>query len=94
MGLCYWITLDIENSESTPKKRVKAKLDIAFYLTVGSGAAAVIATTLNLLQCTCDRRNRNDEDDMSMELMYHELLATDTDLPPIPPPLPPPTYQP
>ncbi len=83
MILCYLVVLEVENTERKSGYVVDVKLDIAFFLTVGAGVAAIIATTLNLLQCTCEKR-RHDADELGMELMYDDL-PDDINLPPMPP---------
>ena len=84
MVVCYMVVLEIENNESKPGKNVKVSLDIAFYLIIGAGVNAVVATTLNLLQCNCEKRQTNPDHEMMMELMYEDL-PFDYDLPPMPP---------
>ncbi len=86
MVLCYLVVLEVENTEIKAGETVKVKLDIAFFLTVSSGVAGIVATTLNLLQCTCEKtRHASSMDDLDMELMYDDH-AGDLDLPPMPPP--------
>lgn len=84
MAICYMAVLEIENNESKPGMEVDVSLDIAFYLVIGAGVMAVVATTLNLLQCTCEKREVNSDHEMMMELMYDDL-PFDNELPPMPP---------
>lgn len=85
MLLCYFVVMEIENTEAKRNATsIKVRLDIAFFLTVGAGIAAVIATTLNLLHCTCEKTSQS-QDEMAMQLMYDDDLPTDRDLPPMPP---------
>eukprot|EP00794_Sanderia_malayensis_P005351 gene5351-6022_t len=83
MILCYLVVVEVENTEFKAGHIVKVNLDIAFYLTVGAGVASVVATTLNLLQCTCEK-TREECDDLGMELMYDDM-PDDISLPPMPP---------
>lgn len=87
IGLCYWITLDVSSlTVSTPygSKQVQCKFDIAFYLVIGAGATALLATTLSLMKITCERhprRHRHHEgSDMQLQLIYDyaDELALDT----------------
>ena len=91
MIVCYLVVLEVENSGVKAGVKVKVSLSIAFYLIIGAGVNAVVATTLNLLQCTCEKRNRDAENEMAMELMYDDL-PVDYDLPAMPPPPMPPAY--
>lgn len=84
MVVCYMVVLEIESNESKPEKEVKVSLDIAFYLVIGAGVNAVVATTLNLLQCTCEKRPNDSDHEMMMELMYDDL-SFENGLPPMPP---------
>ena len=90
MSLCYWITVDVSKLKLVGTVRVKCSLDVAFYMVIGAGIAAVTATTLSLLQITCEkkeRRHRHRDSDMQLQLMYHQELD---DMPPFAPPV----YQP
>ncbi|XP_057306771.1 transmembrane protein 127-like isoform X2 [Hydractinia symbiolongicarpus] len=62
--------------------------DIAFYLVIGSGVAAVIATTLSLLQITCEKRQPRPRygSDMQLQLICHNEAETFDNLPPVAPP--------
>jgi len=84
MVVCYMVVLEVQNSESKPGKEVKVTFSIAFYLVIGAGVNAVIAATLNLLQCNCEKRQSNSDHEMMMDLMYDDT-PIDYDLPPMPP---------
>ena len=76
MGLCYWITVDISKLKGS-KTSVVSSLDVAFYLVAGAGISAIIAVTLNLLDITCERkeRSRRHGSDMQLTLISEESLA-------------------
>ena len=84
MVVCYMVVLEVQNSESKPGKEVKVSLDIAFYLVIGAGVNSVIATTLNLLQCNCEKRQDTQDHEMMMDLIYDDI-PVDYELPPMPP---------
>lgn len=86
--LCYWITVDVNKLKLIGTVQVKCTLDIAFYLVIGSGGAAVIATTLSLLQITCEKRQPRHRygSDMQLQLICHNEAETFDDLPPVAPP--------
>ncbi|XP_065071814.1 uncharacterized protein LOC135696370 [Rhopilema esculentum] len=84
MVVCYMVVLEVENNEAKPGETIKVSLNIAFYLVVGAGVNAVIATTLNLLQCTCEKKDSDSDNELVMELMYDDL-PVDLELPPMPP---------
>jgi hypothetical protein len=105
LGLSYWITLDISRLEVTVANtretvQVTCSFAVAFYLVMGAGLAALIATTLNLMEITCERRVernrrlRHDGSDMQLQLICDENEETSMnvfdDLPPVAPPV----YQP
>ena len=80
------VVSEIESTESKPGKEVKVSLDIAFYLVIGAGVNAVVATTLNLLQCNCEKKQTSSDHEMMMDLMYDDdVVPIDFDLPPMPP---------
>ena len=47
MGLCYWITVDVGKLKLVGTITVKCTLDVAFYMVIGAGVAAITATTLS-----------------------------------------------
>ena len=99
MGMCYWITQDVSQIHLSGSAKVHIRFDVAFYLVIGAGIGAVIATTLNLFQITCERREHHPvrrHDDMHLELMCADSSLDNIDhLPPIPIPSPaPPVYEP
>lgn len=97
MGICYWITVDINRIKLSGTINVVCSYEVAFYLVIGVGVAGIIATALNLLHITCEKneRRRRYESDMQLQLILNSDLnnALPDDSASLPP-LPPPVYQP
>ena len=97
MGICYWITVDINEIKLIGSINVVCSYEVAFYLVIGAGVAGIIATALNLLHITCEKneRHRRYESDMQLQLILNSDLnsALPDDSVSLPP-LPPPVYQP
>lgn len=105
LGLSYWITLDISQLELTTttnneeKIQVECRFAVAFYLVIGAGIAALIATTLSLMEITCERRRRHRRSrrrhlqgsDMQLQLICDGTeegsMTVFDDLPPVAPPV-------
>ena len=94
MGLCYWITLDVQKLTIFGSIHIKATFDVAFYLIVASGIAGFFATSLSLLQITCEKQERRQRhgSDMQLQLIYgdEEVDSVMETMPPVAPP----AYQP
>jgi len=91
MLICYWITVDISQIRLQGNIIVTSRLDVAFYLIIGAGIAAIVATSLSLLQITCEKQERRQHSrgsDMQLQLIQnHEQESDLHQIPPIPPPL-------
>ena len=107
LGLSYWITLDISQLELTTTTtnnkekviQVQCRFAVAFYLVIGAGVAALIATTLSLMEITCERRRRQRHSrrrhlqgsDMQLQLICdgaeENSMTIFGDLPPVAPPV-------
>jgi len=102
LGLSYWITLDISQLELKTYTGeiipISCKFAVAFYLVIGAGLAALIATTFSLMEITFERRRRQHRDrrilngsDMQLELICdgteESSMTVFDDLPPVAPPM-------
>lgn len=80
LGLSYWITLDISklqlNTTGGGTIQVECQFAVAFYLVIGAGMAALIATTLSLMEITCERRRRHS----SSRRRHHHQQGSDMQL--------------